>query len=100
MIYVRDEREADWPLHMTTVEQMLPYIFCTKSSGLCTLWFILSEKKYADYAISIWKQFMKGEHTMHHNPWSSNGVSNNMFIESNYMRYGHGPVGVFKARYV
>ena len=42
---------------------------------------------------------MEGEHTMHHNPCSSNGVSSDMFIESNYMRYGHGSGGVVKARY-
>ena len=43
---------------------------------------------------------MEGEHTMHHNPCSSNGVSSDMFIESNYMRYGHGSGRVVKARYV
>ena len=50
--------------------------------------------------LATWKQFIKGEQTMHHNPWSSNGVSSDMFIESNYMRYGHDPGGVAKARYV
>ena len=43
---------------------------------------------------------MEGQHTMHHNPCSSNGVSSDMFIESNYMRYGHGSGRVVKARYV
>ena len=47
--------------------------------------------------LDILKQCMKGEHTMHHNLCSSNG---DMFIESNYMRYGHSPGGVAKARYV
>ena len=27
MIYVRDERESDRPLHIAAVEQMLPHIF-------------------------------------------------------------------------
>ena len=36
-IYVRAERELDWPLHIAAVEQMLPYMFCTRASGLCTL---------------------------------------------------------------
>ena len=41
---------------------------------------------------------MKGKHTMHHNPCSSNGVLSDMLIVSNYMRYGHGPGGVVNAR--
>ena len=44
--------------------------------------------------IDILKQSMKGEHTMHHNPGIFNGVWSDMFIESTYMRYGHGPGGV------
>ena len=39
-------------------------------------------------SLDNWKQIMEGEHTMHHNPCSSNGVSSDMFIESKYMRYG------------
>jgi len=27
MMYVRAEREADWPLHLAAVELMLPYFF-------------------------------------------------------------------------
>ena len=48
----------------------------------------------------IMKQCIKGEHTIRHNPCSSNGVRSEMFIESNYMRYGHSLGGVVKARYV
>ena len=50
--------------------------------------------------LDILKQFMKGEHTMHHNASSYNGVSSDMFIDSKYMWYRHGPGGVVKARYV
>ena len=27
MLYVRAEREADWPLHLKAVQLMLPYLF-------------------------------------------------------------------------
>ena len=43
--------------------------------------------------LDILKQCMKGEHTTHHNPCSSNDVRSDMFIESNYMRYGHYVLG-------
>ena len=99
MIYVRAERESDWTSHIAAVEQMLPYIFAPgnldyERYGLYYLRNMLAMPLY------VWKQFMKGEHTMHHNTLSANGVSSDMFIESNYMRYGHGPGGVVKARYV
>ena len=29
MIFVRAEREADWPLHLWAVEEMLPYFFAS-----------------------------------------------------------------------
>ena len=78
---------------------MLPYMFAPVH---------LDRARYGLYylrnmqamPLDIWKQFMKGEHTMHHNSLSSSGVSSDMFIESNYMRYGHGSGGVVKAKYV
>ena len=48
--------------------------------------------------LDILKQCMKGEHTMHHNPCGSNDIRSD--IEHKYMRYGHSPGGVVKARYV
>jgi len=27
MMFVRAEREADWPLHLWTIQQMMPYFF-------------------------------------------------------------------------
>ena len=50
--------------------------------------------------LDILKQCMRGEHTKHHNPCSSNCVRSDMFIESKYMRYGQSPGGMDKARYV
>ena len=29
MLYVRPERDYDWPSHIAAVEQMLPYMFAT-----------------------------------------------------------------------
>ena len=33
--YIRAERESDWVLHLSSVEEMLPYFFCCKSLQLC-----------------------------------------------------------------
>ena len=29
MLYIRAEREGDWPLHMEAVKQMLPYLYAS-----------------------------------------------------------------------
>ena len=42
----------------------------------------------------VLKRFMKGEHVMRHKPGLLNGMWSDMFIETTYMRYGHGPNGI------
>ena len=39
-------------------------------------------------------KFMKGEHLMHHVPGLWNGLWSDMFIETTFLRYGHGPGGI------
>ena len=41
MLYVRAEREGDWPLHLVAVKQMLPY-FGAFLSELRPIWSLLS----------------------------------------------------------
>ena len=41
-LYVRAEREADWPFHLLTVKEKLPYFFCCRPCELCTLWLVQS----------------------------------------------------------
>ena len=38
--------------------------------------------------------FLKGEHVAHHIKGISNGIWSDMFIETTFMRYGHGSVGI------
>ena len=38
--------------------------------------------------------FMKGEHVLRHTPGLWNGIWSDMFIESSFMRYGHGKRGI------
>ena len=39
-------------------------------------------------------KFIKGEHTMHHIPGNWNGIWSDMYIETTFMRYGHGKRGI------
>ena len=93
MKYVRAEREADWPLHLASVHEMMP------------LFFAASHFNYARYGLyylremiampeDVRQHFMNGEHTMHHNPGVFNGIWSDMAIETTYMRYGHGQSGI------
>ena len=38
--------------------------------------------------------FLKGNHVMRHQPGIWNGIWSDMYIESTFMRYGHGPGGI------
>ena len=37
---------------------------------------------------------MKGEHVMRHKPGVWNAIWSDMYIETTFMRYGHGPNGI------
>ena len=91
--YIRAEREADWPLHVLAVKEML------------VLFFAAGHHNYARYGLyyarsieimpdTLEDQFMKGQHTMHHKPGIFNGIWSDMAIETTYMRYGHGHSGI------
>ena len=42
----------------------------------------------------VMKQFMQGQHVMRHKPGIWNAIWSDMYIESTFMRYGHGPGGI------
>ena len=43
---------------------------------------------------TVHKQFMEGEHVIHHQDGLWNGIWSDLFIETTYMRYGKGPSGI------
>ena len=67
MLFVRAEREVDWPLHLWAVKEMIPYFFAV---GHCNY------ARYATYYLhlmeklskKVFRCFMKGEHVMRHKP--------------------------------
>ena len=73
MLFVRAEREADWILHLWAVSRMLPYFFAA------------GHVNYARYGLYYF---------MRHNTGLWNGMWSDMFIETTFMRYGHGPGGI------
>ena len=40
------------------------------------------------------EHFMKGAHVVRHKPRLWNGLWSDMFIETTFMRYGHGKAGI------
>lgn len=93
MAFVRAEREGDWPLHLLAVQKMVPYFFAA------------GHVHYARYCLvylrsmqglppNVSEHFMAGEHVMRHQDGLWNGLWSDMFIETTYMRYGHGPSGI------
>ena len=93
MLFIRAEREAEWPLHLLAVKLMMPYFFATGHLNYARygLYYLSSMERLPD-DISV--QFMKGEHVMRHQAGIWNGMWSDMFIETTFMRYGHGPGGL------
>ena len=93
MKYVRAEREGDWPLHLAAVNEMMPLFFAASHFNYARygLYYL---RAMAEMPEDVRQHFMKGEHTMHHNPGLFNGIWSDMAIETTFMRYGHGQSGI------
>ena len=96
MMFVRAEREGDWPLHLLSVKAMLPYFFGAGHWNYARygLYYLRSMEKLLPEVVA---RFLKGEHVMRHRPGLWNAIWSDMFIETNestFMRYGHGPGGL------
>ena len=97
MKYVRAESEADWPLHLASVHEMMPLFFAASQ---------LNYARYGRYYLRemeampevVRQHFVNGEHTMHHNAGLFNGIWSDMAIETTFMRYGHGQSGIMGTR--
>ena len=93
MAFVRAEREGDRPLHIWAMKEMLPYFFTAGHHnyvgyGLCYLRSM--ERLHGD----ILEMFLKRDHMMQHKKGLWNGIWSDMYIESMFMRYGHGIHGI------
>ena len=93
MLYVRAEREGDWPLHLVAVKGMLLYFFASGHANYVRygLYYLSSMESLQGEELST---CMRGEHVMHHVPGLWNGIWSHMYNERTFMRYGHGPGGI------
>ena len=93
MLFVRAERESEWPLHMKALNMMMPYFFAAGHINYARygLYYLSSMEKLPPHVLI---KFMKGEHVMRHQAGLWNGMWSDMFIETTFMRYGHGPGGL------
>ena len=93
MLFIRAEREAEWPLHLLVVKLMMPYFFAAGHLNYMRygLYYLSSMQRLPD---DILVQFMKGEHVMRHQAGMWNGMWSDIFIETTFMCYGHGPGGL------
>ena len=93
MSFVRAEREVDWALHLSKVEQMLPYFFAVGhfSYARYGLYYLRCMQRLPPTLLT---RFLHGEHVMRHRDGVWNGLWSNMFIETTHMRYGHRPKGI------
>ena len=89
MFFVRAEREAEWPLHLFAVKEMIPYFFAAGHHHYAryALYYLRDMEKLPE---DVLKCFMKGEHVMRHREGLWNGIWSDMFIETTFMRYGKG----------
>lgn len=93
MMFVRAEREGDWPLHLWAVQEMMPYFFAAGHHHYARygLYYLRSMERLP---VEILEKFLKGEHVMRHKPGIWNGIWSDMYIETTFMRYGKGPKGI------
>ena len=91
--YLRAEREGDWALHLSAVEDMLPLFYAAGHVNYArdALVYLNDMKGLPE---NVLKHFMKGEHTVQHTEAFYNGMWTDYGIESTYMRFGHSSTGI------
>ncbi|KAL8583211.1 hypothetical protein ACOMHN_053724 [Nucella lapillus] len=93
MAFVRAEREADWSLHGVCVKAMIAYQFAAGHSNYARA-LIVYLRTIERLPPDILVHFLNGKHVMRHVEGLWNGIPSDMFIESTFMRYGHGRAGI------
>ena len=93
MMFSRASHEGDWPLHIKVAEAMLPYMFAAHkyNYGRYGLYYVRSMTWLGP---EILEKFCGGEQSLHHTAGIYNRQWSDMFIETNWMRKGHGPGGI------
>ena len=95
MLFIRAEREGEWPLHLAALKAMMPYFFAAGHINYARygLYYLLL-RQMETLPENVLSHFEAGEHVMRHQAGLWNGIWSDMFIETTFMRYGHGPGGL------
>ena len=93
LLFIRAEREGEWPLHLLAVSRMLPY-FAAACHWNYLRYGVVYLKRMTKMPHELLEHFLNKEHVMRHQPGLWNAIWSDMMIETTVMRYGHGPEGV------
>ena len=93
MRFCRASHEGDWPLHITTAEAMVAYMFAANKYNY-SRYGLYYMRSMTWLGPDILDRFCQGQQSLHHTAGIYNGQWSDMFIETNWMRKGHGPGGV------
>ena len=90
VLFVRAEREADWPLHLWAVKEIIPYVFAAVHVRYVRygLYYLRTMEHLPTEVLT---RFLKGGHVVHHKYGFWNEIWSDMYIETTFMRYGHDP---------
>ena len=93
MRFCRASHEGDWPLHIMTAEAMVAYMFAANKYNYSRygLYYVRSMTWLGP---EILDRFCQGQQSLHHTAGIYNGQWSDMFIETNWMRKGHGTGGI------
>ena len=78
---------------LQAVKLMMPYFLASKHI-LCQIHGLYYLRSMEALPANVLEYFMKGAHVMRHRPRLWNGLWSDMFIETTFMRYGHGKAGI------
>ena len=85
MRFCRASYEGDWPLHIKTTEDMLPYMFAAHKYNY-RRYGLFYVRSMTWLGPEILDRFCREEQSLHHNAGIYNGQWSDMFIETNWMR--------------
>ena len=73
MMFIRAEREADWALHLTSVEAMMPSFFAARHANYARygLYYMQSMERLPK---DVLDEFLQSHHIMRHNASLWNGI--------------------------
>ena len=89
MMYVREEREGEFGLHLYACKEMIAYYFAAGHWNYArdSIVYLRTMEKLPN---SLLDKFMYGKHAVHLKDRLFNGIWSDMAIETTYMKFGEG----------